>query len=371
MKQKGQIKFIPQDKNEFFNILKVRVEEYFSKNNLSRNYNSKMVLKTIILITVYIAPFLLVILLNPPLWISLLLWSIAGVGMAGVGMSVMHDANHGAYTNSKKMNNFIGLTLNICGGSSHNWKLQHNIMHHTYTNISGMDNDIDDKIGMRFSPHTKQYGIQKLQFIYAFLLYGIVTLYWATLKDFIQLRRYTKLGINPNSKSENFILLMKIICNKILYFFVALFLPIYFLNLPAGEIVLGFLLMHFISGVILSVVFQMAHTVDGTSHPMPNEEGNIENSWAIHQMNTTVNFSRKSKWISWYLGGLNFQVEHHLFPKICHVHYPAISPIVKATAEEFSVPYLDNTTFREALNSHLVTLKRFGSVPALDEILAG
>jgi linoleoyl-CoA desaturase len=132
----------------------------------------------------------------------------------------------------------------------------------------------------------------------------------------------------------------------------------------------GFITMHFIAGVILTVVFQLAHTVEGTTHPVPDETGTIENNWAVHQMNTTVNFSRQSRLISWYVGGLNFQVEHHLFPTICHVHYPEISEIVKTTAEEFGIPYLENRTFMDAVNSHIETLRRFGRLPDINEALA-
>ena len=371
MKLKGNVKFVSQDNNDFFSTLKVRVEKYFVENNISKNFNTTMVMKTIVLLGTYFIPFFIIIFLQPPFWICLLLWSIIGMSMAGVGMSVMHDANHGAYSDSKIVNVLIASSLNFLGGSTSNWKLQHNIMHHTYTNIAGLDNDIDDKLGMRFSPHTRLRFFQRLQFIYAFLLYGIVTLYWVTLKDFFQLIRYTRNGVNPNSKWENVKLFFQILFNKAVYFFVALFVPIYFLHIPAWQMVTGFLLMHFIAGVILSVVFQMAHTVEETSYPMPDESGSIQNNWAIHQMNTTVNFARKSKWISWYVGGLNFQVEHHLFPKICHVHYPEIAHIVKETAEEFGVPYLENQTFGQALKSHILTLKKFGNLPPIGEVLAG
>jgi linoleoyl-CoA desaturase len=117
-------------------------------------------------------------------------------------------------------------------------------------------------------------------------------------------------------------------------------------------------------------VFQLAHTVEETSHPLPNENGIIENDWAIHQLNTTVNFSRNNKLLSWYVGGLNFQVEHHLFPRICHVHYPEIAPIVKQTAEEFGIPYLEQQYFSKALKSHFAALERFGRLPHPDEIFA-
>ncbi|CAN5234291.1 acyl-CoA desaturase [soil metagenome] len=371
MKQKSQVKFVSADNNEFWSALKKRVELYFVNNNISRNYNSSMVLKSIVMLSAYILPFVAILVFQPDFWISLILWSLSGIAMAGVGMSVMHDANHGAYAKSKKMNSLISFTINLVGGSSHNWRLQHNILHHTYTNIAGLDDDIDEKLGMRFSPHSNLKWFQKFQFIYAFLFYGIITLYWVTLKDFIQFSRYTKNGVNPNNKSENIVFLFKIIGNKICYFFVTIFLPIFILKIPAWEIITGFVTMHFIAGVILSVVFQMAHTVEFTTHPMPDVNGTIENSWAIHQMNTTVNFARDSKWISWYVGGLNFQVEHHLFPKICHVHYPEIAHIVKETAEEYGVPYLESGTFGQALRSHIITLKRFGTLPPINEVLAG
>ncbi|HET6992124.1 MAG TPA: acyl-CoA desaturase [Bacteroidia bacterium] len=370
MSKKGQVKFISHD-NEFFSTLKSRVEAYFRENNISKNYNAAMVIKTITLLSFYFLPFIYILVFQPPFWLALILWSVMGVSMAGIGMSVMHDANHGAYSGNATANKFIGYALNLLGGSIFNWKFQHNILHHTYTNISGMDDDIDEKLGMRFSPHTPHRKIQKGQFIYAFFLYSIITLYWVTLKDFLQFARYTREGVNPGSRSENAVTLLKITILKIVYFFFIMVMPVVFFHIPFYQVLTGFLLLHAIGGLILSVVFQLAHTVEGTTHPMADEKGTIENNWAIHQMNTTMNFARKSKSISWYVGGLNFQVEHHLFPKICHVHYPEIAHIVKETAEEFGVPYLESPTFMDALRSHINTLKRFGNVPRLDEVVAG
>ena len=149
-----------------------------------------------------------------------------------------------------------------------------------------------------------------------------------------------------------------------------LVVPVMVFGIPFAVVISGFLLMHFAAGLILTTVFQLAHTVEGTSHPLPDQFGNIENSWAIHQVNTTVNFSRHNKWISWYVGGLNFQIEHHLFPRVCHVHYPAIAPIVKQTAEEFGLTYMENETFGAALRSHISTLQRFGRLPSMNEAIA-
>jgi len=371
MKITPHIRFVDNNKSrkDFFPTLRKRVDNYFKENNISKHHNPQMVIKTIILLAAYILPFIAILVFQPSFGISLVLWSVMGFALSGVGMSVMHDANHNAYSANEKTNYWVGHTLNMLGGSVYNWKLQHNVMHHTYTNVVNMDDDIDDKLILRFSPHTKVKWYQKFQFIYAFLLYGILTIYWAVAKDFVQFNKYTKTKVNKASKEQNRIILTKIILSKIGYFFIFFIVPIVLLKMPALYIISGYLLMQFISGVVLTVIFQLAHTVEETSHPLPNENLTIENDWAIHQLNTTVNFSRKNKFISWYVGGLNFQVEHHLFPTICHVHYPEIAHIVKATAEEYGVPYLENETFGLALKSHIRTLQRFGKMPDLNEAL--
>jgi linoleoyl-CoA desaturase len=356
------IQFIEKDKNRiaFFSILRLRVEQYFKENNISKHFNSKMVFKTIFLLVVYLVPYTLILFIHLSPTITYALWFLMGLSKAGIGMSVMHDANHGAYSKSRKTNYWLGLTLNLVGGSVFNWKMQHNTMHHTYTNIIDLDDDIEDKLILRFSPHTKVKWYHKFQFIYAFFFYGILTLYWALIKDFVQFRKYIKTGVNKESAIKNRIFFTKILVFKLIYFFVFIVAPIFIIKLSALDHILGFLLMHFVAGIILTIIFQLAHTVERTTHPLPNAEGTIENNWAIHQLNTTVNFSRKNWFLTWYLGGLNFQVEHHLFPNICHIHYPNIAPIVKKTAEEFDIPYLENESFYKAVKSHIKMLKVYG-----------
>ncbi|MDQ3019652.1 MAG: acyl-CoA desaturase [Bacteroidota bacterium] len=371
MKLKGKVKFISKDKSSFFDVLKARVDQYFIKNNLSKHANATMVVKTISMLLIYFTPFALILIFNPPLWICLLLWVIMGLGLSGIGMSVMHDANHGAYSSNKKINFLVGHTLNLLGGYVENWKMQHNILHHTYTNIVHMDEDINDRLVLRFSPHTPVKPFHKIQYFYAFGLYGLLTLYWAFFKDFFQFYQFKKSGVYPKSSTwQDIQTLFKIFSVKVFYFFLFLVAPSLIFNIPFFEVFLGFFIMHFFASVILSTTFQLAHTVEETEHPLPTDEGTIENHWAIHQLNTTCNFSRNNKMLSWYLGGLNYQVEHHLFPRICHVHYPNIADIVKETAEEFGIPYLENETLKEALYSHILTLKRFGKLPDLNEVMA-
>jgi linoleoyl-CoA desaturase len=369
MNKKTQVKFINKDRSQFYATVKKRVDSYFAENKISRKANAQMVLKTIILFCFYLVPFAFIVLLQPSFPIMLLLWLLTGFGLAGIGMSVMHDANHGAYSKHEWVNTMLGHALNLVGGSVINWKMQHNILHHTYTNISPLDEDISDKVViLRFSPHTNVQKVQKGQHIYAFFLYGITTLYWATFKDIVQYLRYTRTGIIQASGLKKAWVLTRMIFDKLIYLSVFIGFPVA-VGIPFGEVLAGFLIMHFIAGLVLTVVFQLAHTVEGTSHPVADPSGQIPTCWSVHQMNTTVDFSHGNKFLTWYLGGLNYQVEHHLFPKICHIHYPAIAPIVQKTAREYNVPYLQNKTFGKAFRSHLNTLKRFGRLPELSEAI--
>lgn len=367
--KKGQVKFVNRNKNLFFSTLKKRVDHYFAENDVSKFANTAMVVKTIVLLCFYILPFAALLIFQPPFLLALAIWLVMGVAVAGLGMSVMHDACHGAYSANKITNWIMAHVLNLLGGSTANWKLQHNILHHTYTNVTHMDEDIDDKLMLRFSPHTQVKKVHRFQWLYSFLFYGLTTLYWVTAKDFIQYVKYRRNGVNTNSDAQNRIMLLKLIALKAAYLFTFLVVPSLFFSIPFGQVLIGFLLMHFAAGLILTVIFQLAHSVEGTTHPLPDDKGIIENDWAIHQLNTTVNFSRRNRWLSWYIGGLNFQVEHHLFPRVSHVHYPAISHIVKDTAEEFGIPYLEKETFGQALQSHIIFLKRLGRLPDLDEAI--
>jgi linoleoyl-CoA desaturase len=353
---------------EFFSIMRGRVDDYFEKNGISKHANSAMIIKTIVLVFFYVAPFVALLLWQPGFWVSMGLWLLMGLAVSGIGMSVMHDANHGAYSSSEKVNRWVGYSLNFLGGSVANWKMQHNILHHTFTNVTGLDEDIDTKLILRFSPHAEHRKVYRFQWLYAFVFYSILTLYWGVAKDLVQYFGYKKKGLNKNNQTKNIWFLVRISAVKIVYFFTFLVLPVLVTSIPFYQILIGFIFMHVLAGLILSVIFQMAHTLEETEFPMPDETGTMENSWAIHQLKTTADFSQDNKLLSWYIGGLNFQVEHHLFPRICHVHYPAIAPIIEETAREFGVPYLVNRTFASAFKSHLSMLQKLGR-PKLDEIM--
>lgn len=364
--KKSMPRFVPKDKTAFFPTLQKRVNDYFKENNISKYANSVMVIKTIVLMCSFVIPVLMVNLLTLQSWAVMVLYVLMGFSLAGIGMSIMHDANHGAYSRNTNVNKWLGYSLNLIGGMVFNWKLQHNVLHHTYTNVHGVDDDIADKLILRFSPHAEVKKIHRFQFIYVFFFYAILTIYWSLAKDFIQFFKYQREGTNRFNKKENTRYFISMVFLKLMFFAYMVILPIVLNNYSVALIVGGFLIMNAISGLVLGIVFQLAHSVEEAEFPLPNEANVIENEWAIHQMETTVNFSRENKFLSWYVGGLNYQVEHHLFPHVCHIHYPELSKIVEQTAREFNVPYRCSPTIKDAVRSHMATLKKLGFELNLD-----
>ena len=359
-----KVRFQNKDQANLVKVLRKRVNLYFKENNISRNANVHMVIKTIIMFLIYLIPYGFIYTGFISGFWSILFPLVMGVGMAGIGMSVMHDANHGAYSSNQRVNNLLGVCIYLIGGDVYNWKVQHNILHHTYTNIDGLDGDIDQDPLLRLSTEQNWSKGHKFQHIYAFFLYGLGTLLWA-MNDFVQFRRFTKLGLSPDGKLNKPKQFKKLIIFKIMYWSFIFALPIIFSPFLWWQVVLGWLLMNLVAGFILTVTFQLAHVVEGVSFPIPSDEGKLENEWMIHQLKTTSNFARNSKLVTWFVGGLNFQIEHHLFPNICHVHYKRLSQIVKATVEEYGLLYNDNKTYFSAVCSHYRMLKLLGMQPKL------
>lgn len=349
---------------QFYTELKKRVDMYFKENKLSKNGNMNMYIKTAFMFVAYLTPYFLITLnVFESKLVWLLLAILMGFSMSGIGLCVMHDANHGSYSKNPTFNKILGyISLNLLGGYSINWKIQHNVIHHTYTNVHEHDEDIAPPALMRFEPHSEIKWFHKLQFLYAWFFYGLMTLMWSTTKDFRQLRRYSDMGHLKGANKEYKKELPVLIFSKIGYH--AYMLLPYFLvkEMTFLQWLLGFVLMHYIAGLILAMIFQPAHVVEETEFPLPTDAGNIENHWAEHQLRTTMNFATGDPVFSWLVGGLNHQVEHHLFPTICHVHYPQISKIVEKTANEFNLPYKKQKTFVGALWSHELMLWKLGRV---------
>jgi len=359
------VKFSRVDSTKFFRTLNKRINDYFKEKQLKKTGNWKLYLKTIVMFSIFLTPYFLILTIEMSQWLQLLLTVVIGVGMAGVGMNVMHDGNHGSFSSKKWVNTLMGSSIYILAGNAFNWKVQHNVLHHTYTNIQGHDEDIDAGRVIRFSKHADWHKMHKYQQYYSVFLYGLLTINWAITTDFKQMYQYLKRGLSygksPNPATQWTILAI----SKIIYVMVWIVIPILVLSLAWWKIMIGFFVMHYVAGLILSVTFQLAHVMPDTEMPLPDKDGNIKNTWAIHQLFTTANFAPKNKLVGWFTGGLNRQIEHHLFSHISHVHYKDLAKIVKKTAKEFNLPYNEYKTTRKAIALHFQQLKELGKKPAL------
>jgi linoleoyl-CoA desaturase len=356
------ITFSSTHNEEFYTVLKQRVNHYFKNNKISKHANAAMVFKTVVMLSLYLIPLGLLFVEFSSQWVYFMLWIVMGFGMAGVGLSVMHDANHGTYSKNQAINGIIGRVLIILGGSDVNWRIQHNVLHHTYTNIDEADEDISPpSVLLRFSPHSKRYAIHRFQHFYAWFLYGLMTLMWFITKDFNQAFRYKKKDLLKSQGISLSTHLTTIIIYKIIYALLFIVLPLAISPAFWYVSVFGFLFKQFIAGFMLSIIFQPAHVVPTSNFPIPDDSGNVEADWAVNQLVNTANFAPKARLFSWYVGGLNYQIEHHLFPNICHIHYRHIAKIVEETAVEFRLPYHSYKTFYAALVDHTRFLHKLGT----------
>ncbi|MEO6537709.1 MAG: acyl-CoA desaturase, partial [Ferruginibacter sp.] len=321
----------------FHQELKRRVNNYFTENNKQSTGDFSLYFKAVLFWVSYVALYVHVVFFTPVTWVALLECLVMGGLTAAIGFNVMHDGGHGSFSGSKFWNKIAAFSVNALGASAIMWNNKHNIIHHTYTNIDGVDDDIEIKPMLRMCPTQKKYKIHRFQHIYVWFLYTLLLIIWVFATDYTKYfrKKVGSVAIKKMSTFDHFAFWTA----KIGYYFMMIALPIYLLGF-LGWLV-GFLIISMSAGLILSVVFQLAHTVEETAFPTTLGDSNkIENEWAIHQIETTANFATKNKLISWLVGGLNFQIEHHLFPKISHIHYPEISKIIKKTCAEFNVKYI-------------------------------
>jgi linoleoyl-CoA desaturase len=245
----------------------------------------------------------------------------------------------------------------LIGASSYLWHWKHVVYHHTYVNVYGEDTDIDVSSLVRFTPHAKRLKMQRYQHLYLWPLYGIMASRWHLYGDFLDVAKGT-IGPHPIPRPRRWDLVI-FIAGKIVSMGLLLVLPMFFH--PWWLVLAFYMLVTCVLGVILSVVFQLAHCVEEASFTMPvGDTRRMEAAWAVHQAEATVDFARNSRVLAWLLGGLNFQIEHHLFPMICHVHYPAICRIVEQTCKDFGVKYAEHPTFWSGVASHYRWLKQMG-----------
>ena len=345
---------------EFFNALKQEVDAYFERNAIKKTGNWKLYAKTAILIPSAIGIYLLLMFVSMHWALSSFLWVAFGLNMAAIGFNIMHDACHGSFSTRGWVNELFGLTNNFLGGNAFLWKLKHNIIHHTYTNVDGVDDDINNMPFMRQCSTQPWKPMHQFQSIYMFFLYGFTSLFMFFM-DYVKYfsKKIYSTPLKKMDTKEHIIFWG----GKIFFILFYIGIPIFLIGWKAWLI--GFLISQFTLGLTLAIVFQLAHVVEHAEFESAGiDPVKIENEWAIHQVKTTANFAFSNKLITWFVGGLNYQIEHHLFPRISHIHYPAISKIVRETCAQFELNYIYFPSTRAAVASHVRFMNQMGQRPA-------
>lgn len=343
-------------RNEFDQTLRNRIDSYFKDNNIEQTGNYKLYLKAgSILLSVLFFYYMLVFQCDS-VFMGFVYTFLLIQSQILLAFNVMHDGGHSSFSSKKWINEIAVKSMELLGSSSMLWKQKHNTLHHTYTNVAGKDDDLDVNGMLRLSPEQALKPWHKYQHFYAPFLYGFLSLYLLFYSDFQRVIS-NKIGDTPLQQYKKRDLTF-FLTSKVLYLAYALAIPMIWHN---PLVVIGYFLFgHFIFGLTLSIVFQLAHTVIETDFPVPNDKGQMPYSWIEHQIRTTCNFAPNNGLVTFYCGGLNYQVEHHLFHRISHVHYPKISKIVQKTCEEFNKPYHVSPSFWSALVSHFRFLKQLG-----------
>jgi len=348
--------------NLFYQSLKRAVDQYFELKKINKTGDWRLYSKTIILIGSAVAIYCCLIFLQLSAMPALLLAGLLGYTMACIGFSVMHDANHGSYSTKQWLNDGLGLSMNAMGASAFFWKQKHNIIHHTYTNVDGIDDDIAKSPIIRHCESQRWVPAHKVQHLYLLPIYALSTLFWVFIMDFT--KYFTRKIFTTTAWRMTWKNHVIFWATKILY--IAFYMVIPAMVWGVGPWLLGYFILNAAMGLTMSIVFQLAHVVEITEfeNVALDETKHLETTWAEHELRTTANFSMNSGVISWFVGGLNFQIEHHLFPKVSHIHYPAISKIVMEKCKEFNLPYNKYDTMMQALISHFRVMKSLGKAPA-------
>ena len=346
---------------DFQQRLRLRVDEYFRESGASRRDNREWYLKAGVILLVFASSYVLLVFGTTNWWQTVSLTIVLALATVGIGFNIMHDGGHGAVSRHRAVNRIMAHTLDIVGGSSYLWRWKHGVLHHNYANITGHDMDVALGMLARFTPHQPRYVHQRWQHWYVWLLYGLMAIKWTFFDDFRTLL-LGKIGPHRIPRPRGADLVWLVLC-KLSFFVLAFVVPA--LLYPFGIVACVYLLYSVVLGLSLSTVFQLAHCVEEAEFPLVAEGSHcVDNAWAIHQVQTTVNFCNGNRAVTWLLGGLNYQIEHHLFPDIGHCNFAALSSLVRETCSEYGIDYNEHASLASGLRSHIRWLRRMGAPAA-------
>lgn len=347
----------PSTTKSLHSDLKLRVQKYFEERGINPTGTPRLFTKAIIMVIALVLIYSHLLIWTPVWYLAIGECILLGGLVAGIGFNVMHDGSHGSFSTNKWVNRIAASSISLLGANHFMWNMKHNMLHHSFTNIDGVDDDIEIGILMRMAPTQKRYKMHRFQHFYFWFLYMLLYVFWIFFTDY---KKYfsQKIGNVPLKKMN--------MNDHIEFWGVKVYHATVFIVLPVLAVgwiswIVGFFTMSLVAGFVLSIVFQLAHTVEDTSFPIADVETNkLPDEFAAHQIKTTANFATRNKLVSWLVGGLNFQIEHHLFPKISHVHYPAISEIVRSVCREYQLQYIEYPTMRKAVVAHVRFLREMG-----------
>ena len=389
----------------FYPTLKARVCQRLDERKLSRRGGSGSIHVKAVCLLVTFWSSLAGMCLFPGYFLPLLMAAVMGLSASFVGTCIQHDGSHGAFSESRNINKIAGWTLDMIGASAFTWEFQHMLGHHPYTNlldVEGVGGSMDgtkDGVGddiesdpdvfssfpmMRMHPHHKVEWHHRYQHIYAPLLFSLMTLAKVLQQDIQTMLDKRIYHIDATCRYASPLNVLRFWVMKFVSFVYMIFLPCYFQGLSKG--LLLFVAGHLTCGEALATMFIVNHVIEGVAFATKNEEGETSlkpmtcnsvtpmeetqklssiktdmNDWAAVQCQTSVNWSIGSRFWNHFSGGLCHQIEHHLFPSICHTNYVHIQDVVQETCKEFGVPYQHETSLFSAyckMLSHLKTMGR-------------
>ncbi|MDH5365828.1 MAG: fatty acid desaturase [Cyclobacteriaceae bacterium] len=348
-----------EEKDEFYITAKKRVNDYFMEIGEIGKKNIFLYFKAILFLSIHVILYLL-LLKSENIWIAASCMILMGPMSILIGINIAHDGAHGAISKYKIVNKFFLSLLDFLGANSYMWKNRHVHSHHLYPNILNSDADLKQNPLIRIFPNDELKSYHRYQYLYAPFLYLLYTMNWLLFRDFhdFTAEKIGSFKIKQHPKNE----FLKLLLFKSIYLSYILIVPVIYSNLSISAIILSYILMNFSASILITLALIPSHVAENSLFPLPDEKGMMPNSWSHHQVLTIIDFATKNRFLNFFFGGFNHHVAHHLFPKICHIHYPKITPIIKQTAQEFGLKYNYEDSFINAYISHFKLLKNNGKL---------
>lgn len=352
-----KLKFSKDEGAQFYKELNEQLELYFKENNLRKTGNSTMYFK-IAMYFFFDILFYILMITSESVGAFYVFYLLMGLAVLLTAFNISHDAAHGVAVKSKFWNKLLfQISFNLQGNNAYVWGKNHTESHHLYTNVEGSDIDVLNNPLVRMTVHQPLKWYHRFQHIYTPVLYLLYSINWFFFRETLLLFNYSsrtiKIKIPPGE-------VVKLILFKLLYIGYMILLPVYLLPFGWGNVLLAFVLNHFLISILFTGVLGVSHLSDYVSHPEPDEDGKLDMSWAKLQMCTSVDYNADSVFFNWTLGGFNAHTLHHLLPNICHVHYLKILPIFRSLAEKHGLIYME-MPYHKTLASHFRFLKGMGN----------